>query len=121
MPAPHPQKPKREMNWGRFSKTFAFWILILLIPVALIQLSGARSEASPKINYTQYRDLLAANNISSVTIQGGKYIQGELKAPANLVQGRSVRRFTTNLPAENSEKEIEALSSHGVQIEAQDP
>src|SRR6185503_3293412 len=98
MPAPHPQKPKREMNWGRFSKTFAFWILILLIPVALIQLSGARSDQSPKINYTQYREELARDNIKD----------------------RAVPGFTVNMPAENSEKEIEALSAHGVQIEAQD-
>src|SRR4051812_38689878 len=120
MAATPPAKPKREMNWGRVSKTFAFWILILLIPVALIQLSGARSEASPKINYTTYRDQLARDNVKSVTIQGGKYIQGEFRSPANVGTGRSVRRFTTNLPAENSEKEIEALSEKNVVIEAQD-
>ncbi|HMC54862.1 MAG TPA: ATP-dependent zinc metalloprotease FtsH [Gemmatimonadaceae bacterium] len=122
MPAAHPQKPKREMNWGRFSKTFAFWILIPLIPVALIQLSGARSEASPKINYTAYRDQLARDNVKSITIQGGKYIQGEFRQKVNFgTGGRAVGRFTTNLPAENSEKEIEALSAKGVTIEAQDP
>jgi cell division protease FtsH len=109
------------MNWGRFSKTFAFWILILLIPVALIQLSGTRSDQSPKINYTRYRQELERNNVQSVTIQGGKYIQGEFRQRVNVGTGREVKRFTTNLPAENSEKEIEALSSRGVQIEAQDP
>jgi cell division protease FtsH len=108
------------MNWGRFSKTFAFWILILLIPVALIQLSGTRSEQSPKVNYTFYRDQLARDNIKAVTIQGGKYVQGEFKGLATW-NGRSVKKFTTNLPAENSEKEIEALSARGVTIEAQDP
>ncbi|HEY8175297.1 MAG TPA: ATP-dependent metallopeptidase FtsH/Yme1/Tma family protein, partial [Gemmatimonadaceae bacterium] len=120
MPAPQPPKNKREMNWGRFSKTFAFWILILLIPVALIQLSGTRSDASPKVNYTFYRDQLARDNIKAVTIQGGKYIQGDFKSPV-IVNNHSVRKFTTNLPAENSEKEIEALSARGVVIEAQDP
>ena len=120
MPAPQPPKNKREMNWGRFSKTFAFWILILLIPVALIQLSGNRNDPSPKVNYTFYRDQLAHDNIKSVTIQGGKYVQGEFKGLA-IWNGRNVKRFTTNLPAENSEKEIEALSTHGVVIEAQDP
>ena len=72
MPAPQPPKNKREMNWGRFSKTFAFWILILLIPVALIRLSGARPDQSPKINYSRYRDELSRDNIRSVTIQAGK-------------------------------------------------
>jgi cell division protease FtsH len=119
MPGPQPPKNKREMNWGRFSKTFAFWILILLIPVALIQLSGARSDQSPKINYTQYREQLDQNNIKKVTIQAGKYVQGEFRTRAN-INGRAVPGFTVNLPAENSEKEIEALSQHGVTIEAQD-
>jgi cell division protease FtsH len=120
MPAPQPPKNKREMNWGRFSKTFAFWILILLIPVALIQLSGARAEAAPKVNYTFYRNELGRDNIKAVTIQGGKYIQGDFRAPV-IVNNRSVKKFTTNLPAENSEKEIEALSARNVTIEAQDP
>ncbi len=119
MPAPQPPKNKREMNWGRFSKTFAFWVLILLIPVALIQLSGARSDQSPKINYTRYRAELNRDNIRAVTIQAGKYVQGQFKSPTN-VNGREVRRFTTNLPAENSEKEIEALSARGVDIGAED-
>jgi cell division protease FtsH len=120
MPAPTPQKPKRDMNWGRFSKTFAFWILILLIPVALIQLSSQRDNAAPKINYTQYREQLARDNIRAVTISGGKDVQGEFRQRVN-IQGRSVPKFTTHLPAQNSEKEIEALSARGVSIEAQDP
>jgi cell division protease FtsH len=107
------------MNWGRFSKTFAFWILILLIPVAAIQLFGARSDQSPKINYTKYREELGRDNIRRVTIQGGKYVTGEFKQPTN-VGNRDVRKFMTNLPAENSEKEIEALSARNVIIEAQD-
>src|SRR5919201_518217 len=120
MPGPTPPKNKRDMNWGRVSKTFAFWILILLIPVALIQLSGARSDAAPKINYTPtYRGELARDNIKSVTIQAGKYVQGEFRSPVS-INGRTVKKFTTNLPAENSEKEIEALAQRGVAIESQD-
>src|SRR5687768_3688633 len=118
MPAQkEPPKNKKEMNWGRFSKTFAFWILILLIPVALIQLSSQRDNAAPKINYTQYREQLARDNIRSVTISGGKDVQGEFRQRVN-VAGRSVPKFTTHLPAQNSEKEIDALSARGVVIEA---
>jgi cell division protease FtsH len=121
MPAPTPPKNKRDFSWGRTSKTFAFWILILLIPVALIQLSGSRNSASPKINYTAYRAQLERDNIKSVTIQGGKYIQGEFRSAISH-QGRTgIMKFTTNLPAENSEKEIEALTQRNVTIEAQDP
>ena len=43
MPVTTPPKNKKEFSWGRFSKTLSFWILILLIPVVLIQLSVAAS------------------------------------------------------------------------------
>ena len=47
MPVPTPPKNGNNgFNWARFSKTLSFWILIILIPVALIQLSGNRSDAA---------------------------------------------------------------------------
>ena len=120
MPAPTPPKNKRDMNWGRFSKTFAFWILLLLIPVALIQISGQRDNQSPEIDYTVYKDQLNRDNIARVIIQGGKDVQGEFRSRVNIA-GRDVRKFTTHLPAANSEKEIEALVAQKVSIKAQDP
>jgi cell division protease FtsH len=119
MPAPlPPQKNKRDMNWGRFSKTFAFWILILLIPVALIQLSSQRDNQAPKISYTTYREYLARDAIRQVMITSGQEIQGEFRARMS-INGKDVKKFTTHLPAQNSEKEIEALTAHNVLIEAQ--
>jgi hypothetical protein len=115
MPAQKEPPKKKEMNWGRFSKTFAFWILILLIPVALIQISGNKSGESPKISYTRYRQELARDNVGKVVIQGGKYVQGEFRARTN-VEGREVRKFVVNLPAQNSEKEVDALTERGVII-----
>src|SRR5215207_7279469 len=94
-------KNKKEMNWGRFSKTFAFWILILLIPVALIQISGNKSSESPKVSYTRYRQELARDNVQKVVIQGGKYMSGEFRARTN-VEGHEVRKFVVSLPAQNS-------------------
>ena len=72
MPLPMPPKNKKEFSWGRFSKTLSFWILIILIPVVLIQLSGSKAEASKQISYTQYRDELDRGNIQKVTITAGK-------------------------------------------------
>ena len=53
MPVPMPPKNKKEFSWGRFSKTLSFWILILLIPVVLIKLTGAKSDAAQNVSYTQ--------------------------------------------------------------------
>src|SRR3954471_18892636 len=119
MPVPMPQKPKKEFSWGRFSKTLSFWILILLIPVVLIQLSGSKNESSKTITYTQYRDALERNNIAAVKITAGKVINGTFRTRENVAQ-QDVKNFTVRLPVENSEIEIEKLNEKGVMIEAKD-
>src|SRR5688500_18366637 len=99
MPVPMPPKNKKDFSWGRFSKTLSFWILILLVPVALIQLSNARTEAAPQITYTKYREELSKNNIRDVVIQAGKTMRGAFR-DAIVVPGssREAKRFTTQLP-----------------------
>ena len=106
-------------NWGRLSKTLSFWILVLLIPVALVQLSGARADAAPEISYTQYKALLAQDNIAEVTVQSGKNVLGVLKRQ-EIIEGKEAKKFTVQLPVANSQGEIDALSAHGVKINSQD-
>ena len=119
MPVTIPPKNKKDFSWGRFSKTLAFWILILLIPVALIQLSGARSDSAPKINYTQFKEQLDRDNVKSVTVQAGKLITGEFRdrVPIN---NRMAPKFIVQLPIENSQGILDALEKHNVQINAED-
>src|SRR5689334_430302 len=120
MPVTNPSKPpKKDVNWGRLSKTLSFWLLILLIPVALIQLSGARSDQAPLITYTQYRSELDRDNIRKVKIQAGKYVQGEFKTPVPY-DGRNVPKFNVRLPMENAQAEVDSLNKHNVVIEAED-
>jgi cell division protease FtsH len=121
MPGPMPPKNKKDFSWGRFSKTLSFWILILLVPVALIQLSSARAEQAPQIYYTKYRDELAKNNIKEVIIQAGKTVRGTFREGVLLPNStREVKKFTTQLPMENSEDEVKELRAHGVLIRAED-
>jgi len=120
MPVTNPPKsPKKDVNWGRLSKTLSFWLLILLIPVALIQLSGARSEQAPLISYTQYKSELDNNNVRKVKIQAGKYVTGEFKTPVPY-DGRNVPKFNVRLPMENAQAEVDSLAKRGVVIEAED-
>ncbi|MDB4907491.1 MAG: peptidase FtsH domain protein [Gemmatimonadetes bacterium] len=122
-PTPPPNKNnnnnKKDLQWGKLSKTLSFWILILLIPVALLQLSGARNEPAPQIDYTQYREELARDNISKVTISAGKYMVGDFRQGVP-IEGKQAKRFTTHLAAENSESEVAALSAKNVRITAED-
>jgi len=119
MPVTIPPKNKKDFSWGRFSKTLAFWILILLIPVALIQLSGARSDSAPKISYTQFKEQLDRDNVRSVTVQAGKNVTGEFRDRVN-VNGRMAPKFVVRLPIENSQGILDALEKHNVQINAED-
>ncbi|HTE43710.1 MAG TPA: ATP-dependent metallopeptidase FtsH/Yme1/Tma family protein, partial [Gemmatimonadaceae bacterium] len=119
MPVQMPPKNKKEFSWGRFSKTLSFWILIILIPLVLIQLTGAKTEASKAITYTQYRDALEHDNIAKVTIIAGKTVNGRFKQPET-VGDASVRNFSVRLPVENSEHEVDALNAKGVAIDAKD-
>jgi cell division protease FtsH len=114
-----PPKNKKEFSWGRFSKTLSFWILILLIPVVLIQLSGAKADASKTIKYTQYREELARDNIAAVTITAGKTINGSFRQRV-AIAGQDTKNFSVRLPVENSESEVTALNQRGVQIDAKD-
>jgi cell division protease FtsH len=114
-----PKSPKKDVNWGRLSKTLSFWLLILLIPVALIQLSNGRSEQAPLISYTQYKSELENNNIRKVKIQAGKYVTGDFKTPVPY-DGRNVPKFNVRLPMENAQAEVDSLAKRGVVIEAED-
>jgi cell division protease FtsH len=114
-----PPKNKKEFSWGRFSKTLSFWILIILIPVVLIQLSGNKTEASKQVTYTQYRDELAHDNIAKVTITAGKIINGVFRQRVN-IGGQDTKNFTVRLPVENSEAEVAALNERNVSIDAKD-
>jgi cell division protease FtsH len=119
MPVPMPPKNKKDFSWGRFSKTLSFWILILLVPVALIQLSSARAEQAPQITYTKYRQELERSNVREVVIQAGKVVRGKFRDRVS-VSNRDVTAFTTQLPMENSEDEVKELRARGVQIRAED-
>src|SRR5947209_1387890 len=106
MPVTIPPKNKKEFSWGRFSKTLSFWILILLIPVVLIQLSGSKVDAQRQITYTQYHDELDHDNIAKVQIVGGKIVNGTFRQHVT-VNGQDAKNFTVRLPVENSEKEVD--------------
>jgi cell division protease FtsH len=116
--APTPnQKPA---GLGGRSRTLSLWILAFLVPLVLIQLTTGRDDDAPLIDYSIYSQQLAADNISRVTIIGGREVDGEFKNRV-LVEGREAKRFTTKWPVANSESEVERLRAKQVAIKAEDP
>ena len=115
-----PNKPQKDgNNWGRLSKTISFWILVILIPVALIQLSGGRGDQAQEVSYSDYITQLQNDNIKDITITAGKSGAGDFKQPI-AKDGQQVTKFTVNYPAANSEAEVDKLMAKGVQIKAQE-
>ena len=114
-----PIPPKKQFNWGRFSKGLSFWILVILIPVAVIQFSGSKGEPATSINYSDYRAELDRGNISRATIRAGSTVTGEFTQRV-MVQGREVKKFTVKLPMTDSPDEVKELLAKKVVIDAQE-
>ena len=119
MPSPMNQKPKGPKNWGKFSKTLSFWVLITLLAGTLFTYTSGSRDSTPTISYTQYREQLANNNIASAKIQGGTAIIGEFRNKI-AINRRPAQKFSVRLPVANSEDEVSALTAKNVQIVADD-
>src|SRR5262249_14386997 len=99
-------------------KGLSFWLLVIMIPVAVIQFSGNRSEAAAELDYTSYRDELEADNIARATIQDGSVVTGEFRQ-RKLMGGKEIKRFTVRLPMKDDQAEVSALREKKVRINAQ--
>jgi cell division protease FtsH len=101
-------------------RTVSFWLLMILIPIAIMQfMSGARAE-SEELSYSEFVAQLRAENIQKVTIREGLKVEGELKRAVQS-DGEEVTRFRTLLPAEASQELLDDLGAAGVEITAEEP
>jgi cell division protease FtsH len=108
-----PQKPPR--NLGSTSKTLAFWVLVLLVPVAFFQFSNARSDARVELNVSQYEQQLDANNVSAVNISSDRHVNGDFRQKV-AVDGHSGKKFHVLLPGPLTERERDQLRTNKVVV-----
>jgi cell division protease FtsH len=111
------QKPG---GFGQKSRTLSLWVLAFLVPFVFFQMTSGRNEQSPPIDYSVYLQQLNADNISRVSIIGGRDVTGEFKNRI-LIEGRETKRFSTEWPVTNSETEVERLNAKNVAIKAEKP
>jgi cell division protease FtsH len=120
MPIQMPSKPpKKPSNWSRMSKQASFWVFVILVPVAIIRLSGNSSDQAPTISYSQYDAELQKGNVAKVNIQAGRIIDGDFRQKVT-INNHLVAKFNTRLPIDNSTDDLSRLRAAGVQIEAED-
>ncbi len=117
MPPNNANKNPKKTNWSRLSKTMAFWVLLIVIPVAFIQFSSARSDQAPTISYSQYDRELQRGNVSKATIVAGTEVLGEF-ATKVAIGGRDAKKFVLQLPVSNSDEELRRMREKGVEIDA---
>lgn len=110
--------PKKPFNWARFSKNLTFWILVILIPLALVQYSAKGSTVAPEIDYTTYHSQLDQGNVKRVTFQsGGDLITGEFRQPVRIQNAPpdkpNASKFTTRMPPGAGPAEVQRLEAKG--------
>ena len=73
--------PKKSFNWGRFSKTLSFWILVILIPIAFLTYGNGREAQAPEVNYSFYRQQLeiAARFFDQLCLQSALLVDPTLR------------------------------------------
>ncbi len=112
--------PKKPFNWGRFSKTLSFWILVILIPTAFLTYGNGRESQAPELDYNAYRQQLEVGNIKTATFQTDNVLAGQFNQPVR-VNNREARKFVTRLVAGSAEKEQARLFERGVRTNASEP
>ncbi|MBC7563707.1 MAG: ATP-dependent metallopeptidase FtsH/Yme1/Tma family protein [Gemmatimonadaceae bacterium] len=104
-------------NWGKFSKTLAFWVLIILIPVTFVTLTSRGNADVPVLTWTQYDRELTKGNLKKVVVVEGREVQVETKTPIE-VDGKPVTRFSAALVGDITEEDKKALRNAGVDVSA---
>jgi cell division protease FtsH len=112
--------PNRKFSFGTMSKNVVFWVLIVLLSIAFYQMVNSAQQHSVEINYSAFSQELDRDNIASVEITNGQYVQGEFKQQIT-VEGRPVKQFNVLLPIQNSEALIQRLEAKNVRIDAKEP
>ncbi len=115
--------PPPRFSWSKLSKTAAFWLVILLIPVVVVELTSDRGNQAPEIQYSDFKEQLAHGNVGDVQIvqqQDAAEVHGAFKQPVR-VAGRDVMRFTMYLPFATTQAFADTLVAQNVPISAQPP
>jgi cell division protease FtsH len=112
--------PPKKFSISAMSKNLVFWLLIVLLSIAFYQMVNSARAEFVEIKYSTFSRELDRDNVASVSITSGQFVQGELKQPIN-ADGRGVTQFSVMLPVQHSETFVQRLEAKNVPIEAKEP
>src|SRR4051794_24642082 len=85
---------ERRFGMNRILRNTGFYLLIFLVTVGIIHFISNQNDTKDTISYTKFRQVLAENNVESVTVRFADYtylIQGTYKTPVT-----DKKNFETN-------------------------
>ncbi len=100
---------------GRYSRTGAFWVLLVLMSFLAFTFLRGQEDAAKEFSFTEFMAQLEAGKVLSVTVIEGQRIEGELRTPY-LDEQREYTEFTTTLLGDISEELISQLQEHDVEL-----
>jgi len=114
-PMPSGMLPEPESRWPRILRTLAFWVVMVVGSIALVQYASNRRQDAVAISYNQFVQELDRGNIAAVEITEGGRVSGEFKSP---IAGRSptTHHFAMILPFASSEAWVATLVAKGVDV-----
>ncbi|WP_414677860.1 ATP-dependent zinc metalloprotease FtsH [Longimicrobium sp.] len=102
---------------GRITRTSLFWMALIALSIATVQLTSTRGARVKAIDYTEFTRHLQNRNVDSVQVIDGAILRGHLRQPM-MVGQTQVHRFSTRAPVKDSEELIKVLESSGAHISA---
>ncbi len=112
-----PEKNDSSARINRILRTASFWALLVLIPVAILQMMDGERRQREVLDYSEFRAQLEAGNIRAVDVREGIRVEGEFKTP--IVRDEvEIERFQTLLPMEMTEELSDQLLAQNVRVRA---
>jgi cell division protease FtsH len=119
MPDIDPNRDDQGPRWAKMSRSLAFWALVIMVPLIIIQMVSSGSRDVQELTYTDFMTELEQGNVLKVVVIDGKSLEGELRAPVGST-GQAAREFWTKLPVWHSEELLKRLEASGVSIDAEE-
>ncbi len=111
--------PPREFSWTRTLRTLAFWALLIVGSIALVQFASNRRQDAVDVSYSEFTEQLDKGNVAAVEITERSQVKGDFKAPVT-ANRRTAEHFTTLLPFESNDSWVATLREKGVNVRARE-
>ncbi len=102
------------------SRNLIFWMLIILLPIAFYQMWGSGQDEFAEVAYSTFNQELERNNVASLEITSGKFVEGDFKQPISY-EGAEVERFRVVLPIQDSELILTRIEDKNIPVTAKEP